>query len=388
MTSRPSTRLQEQQNAPPAAGTRSTRQRLPLNRNQSREIATTSNTSSKRKPPTVDMAPAKKATKRSKKTTDAATKAKKVKQKNFTTHEDVLLCKAYVNISTNPVAGTGKKAKDFWKSIKETFDALMKAEPPEDNEGIVERDQEALMNRFKRHIQKKMNVFNKYFKQVKQEGPSGTPYDEYIDLAMEKYLEEEGRPFPFKECVPILHQMPKFDPMVEVEEIVIDDDDEDDDDGDPSTPNSDKKPAAVNSIGAPMGAGMPRPPGAKASKRAMKEEQSLSSIETNKVMAMERLAGSHEQLASALNRNNELQAAKNKQDSLFRMFDMYRAMGNMTKAQECMDELQKMQQQEQAVVAAPVPAEVATGTEASAAASAAGGGSGMDELSTNSFAAI
>jgi hypothetical protein len=92
------------------------------------------------------MAPAKKASKRSNKTTTAATKAKKVKQKNFTTHEDVLLSKAYVNISTNPVAGTGKKSKDFWKSIKEAFDALMKAEPPEENEATTERDQEALMN--------------------------------------------------------------------------------------------------------------------------------------------------------------------------------------------------------------------------------------------------
>jgi hypothetical protein len=205
------------------------------------------------------MAPAKKAAKRTKKTADTATKAKKVKQKNFTTHEDVLLCKAYVNISTNPVAGTGKKAKDFWKGIKEKFDELCKAEPPPETEGTPERDQEALMNRFKRHIQKKMNVFNRYFKQVKQEAPSGTPYEEHIELAMERYLEEEGRPFPFKECVAILHQMPKFDPMFEVEEIEIDDDDEEEDDEDPSTPNSDKKPAAVNSIGAPMGAGKPRP---------------------------------------------------------------------------------------------------------------------------------
>jgi hypothetical protein len=61
--------------------------------------------------------------------TDAATKAKKVKQMNFTTHEDVLLCKAYVNISTNPVAGNGKKSKDFWNGIKEKFDELCKAEP-------------------------------------------------------------------------------------------------------------------------------------------------------------------------------------------------------------------------------------------------------------------
>jgi hypothetical protein len=70
--------------------------------------------------------------------------------------------------------------------------------------------------------------------------------------------------------------MPKFDPIVEVEEIEIDDDDDDDDDDeDPSTPNSDKKPAAVSSVGAPMGAGNPRPPGSKAAKRAIKEELSF-----------------------------------------------------------------------------------------------------------------
>jgi hypothetical protein len=106
-------------------------------------------------------------------------------------------------------------------------------------------------------------------------------------------------------------------------------------------------------------------------------------------MAMQHLAGSHEQLASALDRNNQLQEAKNKQDSLFRMFEMYRAMGNMAKAQECMEELQSMQQLATEAArapeeVAPVPEEVATGTAASSAA----GGGGTDELSTNSFAAI
>ena len=284
------------------------------------------------------MPPKKKAKQMSNK--DDSPSDKKQKLRNFSKTEDVLLCKAFVNVSTNPVSGTGQKAKHFWGSIKDVFDALYISENVQETDGKVYRDQDALMNRFKRHIQKKVNVFNKYFKIVKQEGPSGTPYTEYIRLAMEKYLEEEGRPFLFEDCVPILHQMPKFDPMIEVEEIEIDDDDAEEEADESSSGN--KKPAAVNKIGAPMGAGMSRPPGAKAAKRQMKEEQSVSTLESTKVEALQKLADTHEHLATALDRNNQLMESKNRQESLFRMFDMYRTMGNMAEANAVMLQIQQL----------------------------------------------
>ena len=202
------------------------------------------------------------------------------------------------------------------------------------------------MNRFQRQIQKKMNVFNQYFRAIKLEKPSGTPDSEIIDKAIEQYEEELDKPFPFKDCVPILHEMPKFDPMIELPVIEIDDTDDIDND---DSVTSDRKPAAVNNIGAPMGARMPRPQGSKAAKRAAREEQSLSSIESNKVVALERLAGSHELLATEIRQNNLLQRQRNDLDyqrneseRLFKMFEMWKSLGNMDECNKIMKQIQDL----------------------------------------------
>jgi hypothetical protein len=216
------------------------------------------------------------------------------------------------------------------------------------------------MNRFQHKIQKKMNVFNKYFRQVNIEKPSGVPYEEYIEHACTKYQEDLDEPFPFKDCVPILHQMPKFDPMIEVEEIVIEDN-EDDPSSTMSTASGDRKPAAVNRVGAPMGAGKPRPIGSKAAKRVAKEEQSISSVETSKVEALRSLAGTSLEIVTAIKRHNDLQEAKerkeelkNRKDELFKMFELYKSIGQMQMAGQCLLELQSLQQQPQQQP--PVPA--------------------------------
>lgn len=250
------------------------------------------------------------------------------------------MCKAYVSASTNPLTGTGQKASEFWRQIKEKFDELYVSEGVQEEGGREMRDQEALGNRFKRHIQRKVNIFNKYYKQVKQEGPSGTPESEKIALACERHLNEEGRPFLFKECVPILSVMPKFDPMADYN----DSDDEEEVieivDDDTSVTGGAAKPAAINTVGAPMGHGKARPPGAKRAKEAVKAD----TVDAKKVKAMERLADNHEELASALKKNNQLQEQKNQQDNLYKQFEMYRALGNLPMAQQVMIQMQQLQQ--------------------------------------------
>jgi len=48
----------------------------------------------------------------------------RVKKRNFSQVEDALLSKAYVNVSSNPIKGTGQKSNIFWSLIKEAFDEL------------------------------------------------------------------------------------------------------------------------------------------------------------------------------------------------------------------------------------------------------------------------
>jgi hypothetical protein len=49
----------------------------------------------------------------------------------------------------------------------------------------------------------------------KQKKPSGAREEEIIKTATEEFLDIEGKPFRFENCVAILQdKMPKFDPMV------------------------------------------------------------------------------------------------------------------------------------------------------------------------------
>lgn len=44
-------------------------------------------------------------------------------QSNYVREEDVQLCKSWLAISVDPEEGSGKKAIDFWKEVKEHYDA-------------------------------------------------------------------------------------------------------------------------------------------------------------------------------------------------------------------------------------------------------------------------
>jgi hypothetical protein len=107
-----------------------------------------------------------------------------------------------------------------------------------------------------------MNVYNRYYKQVKECPSSGTTEEEWYKIAADNYRDAEGHAFVFIHCVEVLHQLPKFNPMIDdanrSSDVVAEDSD------------VDKKPAAsVNKIGAPMGASLKRPPGSKKAKKEL-----------------------------------------------------------------------------------------------------------------------
>jgi hypothetical protein len=107
----------------------------------------------------------------------------------------------------------------FWRKVKESFDEKLEEEDDKEDD-LPARDATAIENRFKRHIQKDLFYYNKYYKQIKEKKPSGKTEEDIIQDAVDHYLEMEGKPFKFQHCVETLHQMPKFNPM-------IDDDDDD-----------------------------------------------------------------------------------------------------------------------------------------------------------------
>jgi hypothetical protein len=187
---------------------------------------------------------------------DTAAASKNQRARNFSSAEDVILCSDSINVTTNPIPGVGQKASEFRQSIMEKFDALYDSEGIDEEGGKEQRSTDAILSRFQRMIKKhRQQAVSIHLVEL----PSGTLESEYIDKAAEGFLDVEGRTFLYKDCVEIVHLLPKIDTMKDMEqeeeEEEEDDDDGDDGDGDEviSLSDKDRKPAAVNRAGAPMG---------------------------------------------------------------------------------------------------------------------------------------
>ena len=95
------------------------------------------------------------------------------KAKKFNEAEDELLCRAWVSSSMNSIDGTGKKAIDFWATVHAKYELLQLQST--DIRVNHTRDQHQLKTRFLRYIQPNVLKFNKFFKEAKDNVPSGTP---------------------------------------------------------------------------------------------------------------------------------------------------------------------------------------------------------------------
>jgi hypothetical protein len=230
------------------------------------------------------------------------------RSKNFSEEEDVLICKAYVRVSEDPVKGANQKSDVFWKAVYSNYNELKLSQEEE----IPERNSQAIKNRFQRHIQKHANLYNGYYKQLKDKNPSGWKEDDYLCNTVIKFNEEEGRQFQFTNCMPILQKLLKFDPMMT--DLTFDDDDELDS-------------SNTNKIAGAMGANKPRPIGNKKAKKAKLETGSLASLETDKVASIAKLSEATSKLAETMER-------RQLHDTWLRMAQMYQSMGDFPMCQE------------------------------------------------------
>ena len=171
---------------------------------------------------------------------------------NFTAVEDLILCKAYAAVSEDPTIGTDQTVETFWGKIFTSFIYLSATEA--DNGTFYKRSGKSMRDWFVRTIQPTMNVFNRYFRSVKNRKISGVGgNDEIYEIAKAEYEKAEGKPFPFLECAKCLHEMPRFDPMIEPETLVL----------------ADKtviSKGEASNMAAPMGSSLKRPVGMKAAK--------------------------------------------------------------------------------------------------------------------------
>ena len=248
-------------------------------------------------------------------------KGKGKRPPNFSTVEDVYLCKAYVSVTENSRVGADQAADKFWGDIYKTWFKLM-SEDSMYGKDFTPRNPEALKNRFQRAISKGVQYFNGYYKRSKEKERTGWTNENYIKEAMDKFQHDEGKPFLFSECVPILHAIPKFSPDYQAGQT-----------GDKT----------INSLGTAMGSDKPRPMGQKEAKKQEKKKDSttVASMETAKVEQLQSLATATKKVATAVNRKSE-------RDSLMQLARMHLDLGEVAEAKKIMDEMKERMKQEEA----------------------------------------
>jgi hypothetical protein len=247
---------------------------------------------------------------------------------NFTTVEDLVLCKSYAAVSEDPTVGTDQTAETFWGKVFESFVLLSAYET--ENGTFYKRSPKSLKDRFARTIQPSMNTFNRYFKNVKNRKISGVGSDgELYNIVAKEYEEGEEKSFPFCECAKTLHEMPRFDPMIDPATLVL---------ADKTTLSK----GEASNLAPPMGAGMGRPTGVKAAKRQI-EEQRMQNFQLNDANeSMRKMAASHNKMASVMFRKQELLEKQGKLASLWKLQEYYAAANQFAKMASVMTQIEAL----------------------------------------------
>jgi hypothetical protein len=253
---------------------------------------------------------------------------------NFSPEEDVAICRSFVNVSTDPVAGTDRKSSLFWAKVKTHYEAIL--ENDLGSGGLVQlpiRSRESLKYRFTRKILPSTNTFNSYLRQIKVSPPSGTPTENgLIDLAKEAYRSGQGKTFLFTECVSILNKLPRFDIMASnfVEEH-----------------DGVSNGASVNVIGAPMGTALPRPLGTKKAKKIAKMEATVTSPNPSLL----EIASAHTTIASSQAAIARSLAINDKRQCLETEFRMLMEVGYIDEAKGVLEQVKNLRRE----LASPPP---------------------------------
>lgn len=237
------------------------------------------------------------------------------KAPNFKPHEDVLLAKAYANVSTDPVNGTDQKSDAFWSSVLTKFNYLMQKLPKSQH---IHRSPESLRIRWQRTLNKEVQLFNGCYSRLLNKNPSGWNEEKLTEEATKLYLEQSGhKEFKFEECYKILQVLPKFDPMRSSPEKSI------------------CAISPTNCDGKVMGEGMERPIGAKKAKKMMMIKQ-----EYEEVSVVDSLNSFQNSMVEVNNRLVDVLERKQRHDIWMKQAQFYQAIGDTALAMQYMKKIE------------------------------------------------
>ena len=115
---------------------------------------------------------------------------KKVRTQNFNKWELITLCKSYANCTSDPRVGNGQKGHVFWSKVAEKYTQIHSVTDYCVRRRFNSRSAEQLSNKFKM-ITKHMVLFNKHYRQLHSEKPSGVPEEQYSENFEHKLISHE-----------------------------------------------------------------------------------------------------------------------------------------------------------------------------------------------------
>ena len=175
-----------------------------------------------------------------------------------------------------------------------------------------------------------MNSFNRYFKNVKNRNISGVSSDdELYDIAVKEFEEGEGKSFIFCECAKVLHEMPRFDPMIDPSTLVLAD-------------NSTLSKGEASNLAPPMGASKVRPMGMKAAKKQLEEQHQQNKQTHDANESMRKMAASHDKMASVMFRKQALLEKQGKLASLWKLQEYYASSNQFEKLESVMAQIESL----------------------------------------------
>jgi hypothetical protein len=110
----------------------------------------------------------------------------------WTSADDLLLCSAWLNISTDAIHGTDQSNNMFWSRIIEYYNKFREGSQ-------VQRNRQAVKNRWGK-INQAVSKFVGYYQQIENRNESGLNESDKIEKAKELYRRTEDKEFKFIEC--------------------------------------------------------------------------------------------------------------------------------------------------------------------------------------------
>lgn len=128
-------------------------------------------------------------------------KQKRIRTKNFSTQEDMLLMSAWLNVSVNPMHENDQEKQTYWNRIAAYFH--------EHKQFDSDRTAGSLMHRWSA-IQIAVSKFQEYYNQIDAKNQSGSTEQNKVCQALEMYKSVQKSTFSFMHCWNELRYEPKF----------------------------------------------------------------------------------------------------------------------------------------------------------------------------------